>query len=232
MYITMDSQIELQYLVEYCKRLPTYDAARPITELIREWGVDNDAVSESSLAVREVREFFRMTCTSMEATEQKKLPIPETERPELPELRFFTKVSTDKFDEFKDLLRECIMKMNVSEGKKDWFCLYAAWRYYCNEREKGGGFVDFFIDIDTIFPGLLKDIKPDDKTNRRFKPYCDMLGNEYKRWAVADGVLPPMALWAHEEWVRHYNNSRDKIKRMQGLVRDFHLALIQLLGKH
>lgn len=225
----MNSQIELQYLVGHCKQLPTYRDALPIIDLIREWGIDNDAISASSLAVREIRENFGLTSGTMGQTEQKKLPAPEIATPEMPEFKFFDGVRDDMAPDFKDLLRECIIKLNT-DGKKDWFCIFAAWRYYKKEREKNGGFVDFFTDIDALFPGLLKDIKPNDTTNRRFKPYCDMLSNEYKRWAVADGKLPPMQVWTHEEWVRAYDNKHDTIKRMQALVRDFYLAFVRLLG--
>lgn len=226
----MNSQIELQYLVGYCKQLPTFRDALPIIEAIRGWGADNDAITASSLAVREIQEYFRLTSNTMGNTEQKKLPAPEITTPEMPEFRFFIGVSDDMAVEFKDLLRECIIKMNVTNGKKEWFCLYAAWRYYKKEREEAGGFVDFFIDIDALFPGLLKDVRNDLPGNRRFKPYCDMLSNEYKRWAVADGKLPPMQVWTHEEWTRLYDNKWETIKRMQAFVRDFFKAFVQLLG--
>ena len=225
----MNSQIELQYLVGHCKQLPTYKDARPIIELIQEWGLDNDARTASALAVREIREHFSLMSPTIESTEPKKLPQMIT-TPEMPEFKFFYQVSDDMAVEFKDLLRECIMKMNVTNGKKEWFCLYAAWRYFQKEREEGGGFVDFFIDIDALFPGLLKDVRNDLPGNRRFKPYCDMLSNEYKRWAVADGKLPLMQVWTHEEWTRLYNNKWETIKRMQALVRDFFKAFVQLLG--
>lgn len=225
----MNSQIELQYLVGFCKQLPTYKDALPIIEVIRGWGADNDALTASSLAVREIQEYFRLTSNTMGEREQKKLPAPEITTPEMPEFKFFVGVSDDMAPEFKDLLRECIAKLDT-DGKKDWFCLYAAWRYYKKEREVGGGFVDFFTDIDTLFPGLLKDVRNDLPGNRRLKPYCDMLSYEYKLWAVSDGKLPLMQVWTHEEWVRAYGNKWEVVKRMQALVRDFYKAFVQLLG--
>ena len=146
----------------------------------------------------------------------------------MPELRFFHQVSDDMAVEFKELLRDCIAQIDT-EGKKEWFCLYAAWRYYRGEREKGGGFVDFFTDIDALFPGLLKDVRNDLPGNRRLKPYCDMLSYEYKLWAVDGGKLPPMQVWAHSDWTRLYKNSKDTIKRMQKLVRGFYALFANLL---
>lgn len=225
----MNSQIELHYLVEHCKQLPTYRDALPIVHCIQGWGIDNNALSAASLAIKEIREHFMLTNMPIAESSQKKLPAPEITTPEMPEFRFFHQVSDDMAVEFKELLRNCIAQIDT-EGKKEWFCLYAAWRFFQKEREVSGGFVDFFTDIDAMFPGLLKDIKRDDKTNRRFKPYCDMLSYEYKRWAVADGKLPPMQVWTHGDWTKQYNNSWDTIKRMQGLVRQFYMAFAQLFG--
>lgn len=224
----MNSQIDLQYLVGHCKQLPTYKDARPIIEVIQEWGADNDALSVSALAVREIREHFRLMNPPIDTTEAKKLPQLEITTPEMPEFRFFVGVSDDKAMEFKDVLRECIAKIDT-EGKKEWFCLYAAWRYYRREHEKSGGFVDFFTDIDALFPGLLKDVRNDLPGNRRLKPYCDMLSYEYKLWAVDGGKLPPMQVWAHSDWTRRYKNSKDTIKHMQELIRAFYALFANLL---
>lgn len=224
----MNSQIGLQYLVEHCKQLPTYKDARPIIEVIQEWGIDNDALSASASAIREIREHFRLMSSPIDTTEPKKLPTPSITLPEMPEFRFFVGVSDDKAMDFKDALRECIAKIDT-DGKKEWFCLYAAWRYYRREHAKGGGFVDLFTDIDALFPGLLKDVRNDLPGNRRLKPYCDMLSYEYKLWAVDNGKLPPMQVWAHSDWTRRYKNSKDTIKHMQELIRAFYALFANLL---
>ena len=224
----MNSQIGLQYLVEHCKQLPTYKDARPIIEVIQEWGIDNDALSASASAIREIREHFRLMSSPIDTTEPKKLPTPSITLPEMPEFRFFVGVSDDKAMDFKDALRECIAKIDT-DGKKEWFCLYAAWRYYRREHAKGGGFVDFFTDIDALFPGLLKDVRNDLPGNRRLKPYCDMLSYEYKLWAVDNGKLPPMQVWAHSDWTRLYKNSKDTIKHMQELISAFYALFANLL---
>jgi hypothetical protein len=225
----MNSQIELQYLVDYCKQLPTYKDALPITQCITEWGMNNDAVSGARLAVEDIRQYFRLMAQTPETNEPKKLPPTIIETPEIPELKFFVDVDAEDAAEFKEVLRNCIAKINTN-GKKEWFCIYAAWRYYKKERETDGGYVDFFTDIDTLFPGLLKDVRKDLEGNRRLKPYCDMLRYEYNNWAVADGKLPPMQVWAHEEWTRQYKNTWKTIQHMQALVRDFYKAFAALLG--
>lgn len=223
------ANIELGYLVEHCKQLPTYKDALPIIVFIQSWGVDHNALNESALAIKEVREYFRLQGPLPETPDTKRLPPTTIDTPEMPELKFFHQVSDKDAVEFKEVLRECIAKINTN-GKKEWFCIYAAWRYYKKEHEKTGGFVDMFTDIDALFPGLLKDVRNDLPGNRRLKPYCDMLSYEYKLWAVADGKLPPMQVWAHEEWTCQYKNSWETIKRMQGLVRDFYRAFAALFS--
>lgn len=227
----MNSQIDLQYLVGYCKQLPTFRDALPIMMCIKDWGIEHRAIDAAKQAEWEVREHFKLMNPQPDndLQQQKKLPLTIIETPETPEFKFFHQVTDADAAEFKEVLRECISKIDTG-GKKEWFCIYAAWRYYRQEREKVGGFVDMFTDIDALFPGLLKDVRNDLPGNRRLKPYCDMLSYEYKLWAVADGKLPPMQVWAHEEWTRQYKNSWETIKRMQGLVRDFYRAFAALFS--
>ena len=224
------ANIELSYLVEHCKQLPTYKDALPLVMMIQEWGTDNDAIAEMKMAIKEIRDHFRLDDPLDDDTpSQKKQNLSDIETPEIPELKFFHQVSNKKAPHFKEILRECIARINT-EGKKEWFCIYAAWRYYKKEREVSGGYVDFFLDIEALFPGLLKDIKTDDKTNRRVKPYCDMLSYEYKLWAVDNGILPQMQVWTHHDWTCKYKNSEETIKRMQALIRDFYKAFAAYLG--
>ena len=225
------ANIELGCLVEHCKLQPTYRDALPIVDFIRSWGANHGALNESALAVEEIRQYFRQIAQTPNTSEPKKLPPTVIETPEIPELKFFLGVDAKDAAGFKEVLRECISKIDT-KGKKEWFCLYAAWRYYKKRHETDGGYVDFFTDIDALFPGLLKDVRNDLEGNRRLKPYCDMLRYEYNNWAVADGKLPPMQVWAHSEWTRQYKNSWKTIQHMQTLVRDFYKAFAALLGNN
>ena len=55
----MNSQIDLQYLVGYCKQLPTFRDALPIMMCIKDWGIEHRALDAAMQAEREVREHFR-----------------------------------------------------------------------------------------------------------------------------------------------------------------------------
>lgn len=215
----MTPQIELSYLVEHCSQLPTYKDALPLITLIQEWGAVHGAVAQAMEAINQIRDHFRQLMPKAPESEPKNLPVIDT--PELPELKFFSQVSTQQFSDFKEALRGCLSKIDMN-GKKEWFCIYAAWRFVCREHERAGGYVDFFVDIDTLFPGLLKDLKRDEPGNRIYKPYTDMLSYEYKKWAVEYDHLPSMQIWAHSDMLERYGNNKQTVKIMQQLVRDFY----------
>ena len=222
-------EIRLNYVVDHCKQLPTYRDALPIIDMLQSIALEEGMAKEIAAAIKDIRSHFRVKQQSQDDHQQQKLPPPLL-TPEMPELRFFKDVSDHKAPFLKILLRDGIQKMDLT-GKKDWFCLYAAWRYFKKEREVGGGYVDFFLDIEAFFPGLLADVRTDLPGNRRLKPYTDMLAYEYKLWAVDMGKLPPMQTWAHSEWKSKYLvNTKETIERMQQLVREFYVAFAQLLG--
>jgi hypothetical protein len=209
--------------------LPTYRDSLPFIDMLQSIALEEGMAKEIAAAIKDIRSHFRVKQQSQDDHQQQKLPPPLL-TPEMPELRFFKDVSDHKAPFLKILLRDGIQKMDLT-GKKDWFCLYAAWRYFKKEREVGGGYVDFFLDIEALFPGLLADVRTDLPGNRRLKPYTDMLAYEYKLWAVDKGKLPPMQTWAHSEWKSKYLvNTKETIERMQQLVREFYVAFAQLLG--
>jgi hypothetical protein len=221
--------IRLNSIVDHCKLLPTYRDSLPFIDMLQSIALEEGMAKEIAVAIKDIRSHFRVKQQSQDDHQQQKLPPPLL-TPEMPELRFFKDVSDHKAPFLKILLRDGIQKMDLT-GKKDWFCLYAAWRYFKKEREVGGGYVDFFLDIEAFFPGLLADVRTDLPGNRRLKPYTDMLAYEYKLWAVDMGKLPPMQTWAHSEWKSKYLvNTKETIERMQQLVREFYVAFSQLLG--
>lgn len=221
----MAVSFELSSVVDYCKQLPTYKDALPLISYIQEQGLKLGACSDVMEAVADIRAHFGRKQEKAE-TEEKPSVLQETfDTLEMPELKFFHQVSDDKALAFKETLRQCLKQIDT-KGKKEWFCPFVAWRYVHKQHSVQGGYVDFFSDIDALFPGFLKDVRTDLPGNRRLKPYCDMLAYEYKLWAVDDGSLPSMQVWAHSDWTSKYKNSKDVIKHMQQLVRDFYKAFL------
>ena len=224
-------KIDLANVVEHCKQLPEYCNALPVIDMLQSIAMRGFNVKEIAEAIDEIRNYFRIKKQQDQDEEPKKLPPTAVQTPEMPELKFFRQVSDEQAPLFKGVLRECLSRIDMN-GKKEWFCIYAAWRYLHRQRTTDGGYVDFFVDIDALFPGLLKDLRTDLQGNRKYKPYCDMLSNEYKRWAVDNGVLPPMQAWRHSDWTQKYNNSKTAIKRMQTLISNFYTAFADVLKEN
>jgi len=220
--------IELSKITDHCKQLPAYRDALPIISMLQSIAMEEACAKEIADAINDIRSHFRMKQPAP-SDEQKKLP-PTIVTPELPELKFFKEVYVGWIPIFRNILRQCIEQIDQT-GKKEWFCIYIAWRYLTKtERSSELGYASFFVDIDALFPGLLKDVRPDLPGNRRFKPYTDMLSDEYKNWAVDKGHMPPMQYWAHSDWTSRYKTNKiEKINRMQQLVRTFYAAFAQLL---
>lgn len=223
-------KIDLANVVEHCKQLPEYCNALPVIDMLQSIAMRGFNVKEIAVAIDEIRNYFRIKKQQDQDEEPKKLPPTAVQTPEMPELKFFHQVSDEQAPLFKGVLRECLSRIDMN-GKKEWFCIYAAWRYYRGERDAKAAYVNFFTDIDALFPGLLKDLKTDEETNRKYKPYCDMLRYEYNNWAVDNGKLPPMQVWTHRDWTSKYQkNTKATIKRMQELVRTFFVSFAQLLN--
>ncbi|MCR5365793.1 MAG: hypothetical protein K6E67_06575 [Prevotella sp.] len=221
----MAVSFELSSMVEYCKQMPTYKDALPLISYIQEQGARLGVFNDVMEGVAEIRAHFGRKQEKADTAEKPTGVQEMLETPEMPELKFFYQVNDKQALEFKETLRQCLLKIDTT-GKKEWFCPFIAWRYVQKQHSVQGGYVDFFSDIDALYPGFLKDVRKDLKGNRRLKPYCDMLAYEYNRWAVDNGCVPKMQVWAHSEWTAKYNNSKGTITRMQQLVRDFYKAFL------
>lgn len=221
--------IGLSKIVDHCKQMPAYRDALPIIDMLHSIAAEEGCAQAIAEAISDIRSYFRMKQPA--PSNDRKDPLEGGPTPELPELKFFTAIKVGWIPLFTNILRQCIMKIDLT-GKKEWFCIYIAWRYVTKtERSSQLGYAYFFEDINALFPGLLKDLKLNEKGNRKFKPYTDMLSYEHKNWAVDKGYMPPMQVWAHSDWKSRYlRNSEDTIEKMQQLVREFYAAFSRLLN--
>ena len=221
--------INLSNVVAHCKQLPGYRDSLPIISMLQDIAGEEGSAKDIAEAISEIRLYFRSKEPARD-DEPKKLPLlPQTiHTPELPKLLFFHQVTAQQMPEFVNVLRDCLTKIDT-KGKTEWFCIYAAWRYLHPQDLIKGSQVKFFTDIDTLFPGLLKGLRTDHPDNRIYKPYTDMLSNEYKRWAVDNKKLPPMQVWRHSDWTQRYNNTKNTIEKMQNLVSTFYAAFAAVL---
>lgn len=125
------------------------------------------------------------------------------ERPHLPisykgcnliELKFFdrtTYVTMEEQKRLKVLLNHAVGTIDTQEDSS-WFCIYAAYRYVKGKLGTKGGYTDFFSDIEAFLPDVLTKINPDEKGDKRYSRYTQMLGRVANNWFVDDGKLPPL----------------------------------------
>lgn len=113
---------------------------------------------------------------------------------EAKELKFFNMKkygSNEKQRQLRRVLIKAKSMIDVNNGR-DWFNIYAADRYDEGCTSSKLEYVDFFFDIETLMPGVLKKINVNEKGNKRYKPYSELLAREANDWFVFNGSLPPI----------------------------------------
>jgi hypothetical protein len=110
------------------------------------------------------------------------------------QLRFFDMVtfgSEEKQPKLIALLRETASRIDTTSGR-DWFCIYAGYRYCKQQLAVMGGYTDFFADIEALTPDLLTKIDKDEEGDARYHNYTVLMGREASAWYMDKGKLPPL----------------------------------------
>ena len=110
------------------------------------------------------------------------------------QLQFFDQVkfgSEEKQPRLIAVLREVAATITTQSGR-GWFCIYAGYRYFKNEKAVKGGYADFFADIEALMPDLLTKIDVDEEGDARYHNYTQLMGREANAWFMDDGMLPPV----------------------------------------
>ena len=144
------------------------------------------------------------------------------------ELHFFNQVefgSEEKQPKLIALLNEVTQKLDINNGR-DWFCIYAAYRYYKGQLAVRGGYTDFFADIEALVPDKLNKIDRNQKGDKRYLSYTTLMGREAALWYMDKGKLPPLneiTLWKKHfvgdknRFAEHAKIIIDVIKRLRTL---------------
>lgn len=144
---------------------------------------------------------------------------------EFVDLKFF---DASKFGtmERQERLRQALMyilpRMDVDSGR-DWVAPYIAYHYYIGRQLTLKGHSDFFCDIDRLMPGVLTKVKRDEKGDKRYKAYTDLLRLECPCWFIQNECLPPMAEWTST--IYNYPVDKDRRLRIQQIVKDIYQRL-------
>lgn len=110
------------------------------------------------------------------------------------ELKFFDQVifgSEEKQPKLIAMLKEVSVKIDVNSGR-DWFTVYAGYRYYQKQLGVRGAYTDFFTDIEHLLPGVLSKIDSTKDRTERYQKYTVLLGREVDCWYMKEKRMPPI----------------------------------------
>lgn len=124
-----------------------------------------------------------------------------------------------------ELLKKAAGMIDVNQGSS-WFCLYAGYRYYKKQLGTKKEYVRFFSDIETLLPGVLKNIVTTEKGDKRYHSYTQAISLEANNWYMDDGKLPPLNDLA--AYINKYGGSPEQFKSSIVIVKDIYKLFIKL----
>lgn len=136
------------------------------------------------------------------------------------ELHFFDQVefgSEEKQPKLIALLNEVAQKLDINNGR-DWFCIYAAYRYYKGQLAVSGGYKDFFVDIEALMPDKLTKIDRSQKGDKRYVSYTTLMGREAALWYMDKGKLPPLN--EITIWKSHFDGDKNRFAEHAKIIID------------
>ena len=141
------------------------------------------------------------------------------------ELKFFDMKKFDTAEKqlkLSKILREMAIKIDRSSGR-EWFGLYAAYRYAKRETGIDGSYVDFFSDIEALIPDMLTVNNRDARGDLRYKNYTKGLGKEVRDWYVDNKLLPPINSLIYRSY--HFGCNEDRFMKLKGIISELYIWL-------
>lgn len=143
------------------------------------------------------------------------------------ELRFFNMRkygSDEKQRQLREVLRYASTKIDTNNGR-DWFCVYAADRYAEGCTGCRLGYVEFFADIETLMPGVLRRINGQEQGYKRYKGYSELLRREADNWFVFNGSLPPINEMVYQP---AFGCSKEQFKRYGRIIKELYKMMKEI----
>ena len=110
------------------------------------------------------------------------------------ELKFFNQElfgSEEKQLKLVELLKNVASRIDVTSGR-EWFAVYAGYRYFRNQLAQKGEYTDFFEDIEHLLPHTLTRLDKAKARTERYQKYTVLMGREVELWYMNEGKLPPI----------------------------------------
>lgn len=160
-----------------------------------------------------------------ERIEPKVKEAPKEEEWNMKELKFFDMKKFDTAEKqlkLSNILREMAMKIDRSTGR-EWFGLYAAYRYAKRETGIDGCYVDFFSDIEALIPDMLTILNREARGDLRYRIYTKGLRKEVKDWYVDNKILPPINSLIYRSY--HFGCNEDRFIKLKGIIGELYIWL-------
>ncbi len=122
------------------------------------------------------------------------------------------------------MLKEAVTLIDVNSGT-DWFCFYAAYRYYKNQLGTQKEYVSFFTDIENLLPGMLTNIMEQEQGDKRYHTYTVMLGREVQKWYTNNKSLPPLNDLNYGPW---FGGTKDQFDNYRLTIKQVYLNLREI----
>ena len=152
---------------------------------------------------------------------------PSDEEWEMKELKFFDMKkygSAEKQQQLRSILRDVTKRIDVNNGR-DWFCVYAADRYVGECLGTKYNYVEFFTDIETLLPGILKRVNELESGYKRYKAYSELLRREADNWFVFNGSLPPINEMVYK---LAFGCTEDQFKKYRIIIKDLYKQMREI----
>lgn len=160
-----------------------------------------------------------------ERIQPKMKEVPKEKDWEMKELKFFDMKKFDTAEKqlkLSQILREMAMKIDRSTGR-EWFGLYAAYRYAKRETGIDGCYVDFFSDIEALIPDMLTILNREARGDLRYRIYTKGLRKEVKDWYVDNKILPPINSLIYRSY--HFGCNEDRFIKLKSVISELYIWL-------
>ncbi len=161
-------------------------------------------------------------------SEKEQIITPQRVLPEPAELIFFDPMiysAAEKQQALKEAIGSQLCNIDITNGR-EWFAVYAAYRYAKGMNSSKKKYVDFFSDIENLFPGKLSELNQNEQGDKRYKHYTAQLSKEVDNWYVDKGQLPPINNLVFRSFTFHC--SREMFNKLSVIIKGLYESFLSL----
>ena len=124
-----------------------------------------------------------------------------------------------------ELLREASTQIDTTSGR-EWFAVYAGYRYFKKQLGVKGEYTKFFSDIEHLLPDVLTKIDRQCEGEKRYHSYTQLMGREADDWYMDNDALPPQNELS--EWKAHFKGDWSRYEKLRLVIIDVYKRFMQI----